>query len=234
VDDRYFTGRRAAAELASASRRSTVYVAAKASISSCARIQTTPYWRPDIERLRKNGKSVPQATIGLKVESELTLLNVKTIFFIAVAAQLSWRSTRPFEAVAALLWNASGRANPSRVKRPVRPPLGTLDETHVATTRCGPRHGPVPVLERQIRGRTISRPWHGPNRCRRVRGATLTVAPRTRVASDHLFVARPLNRPVEDAELIRPHAGPMGRHGFEPGAFAVRAVPVRASLHGAR
>jgi len=61
-------------------------------------------WRPDIERLRNNGKKVTQTAVDLKVASELTLLTEQDVFYRGRSAiQLAEHAS--FETVAALLWN---------------------------------------------------------------------------------------------------------------------------------
>ncbi len=106
MDDRYFTAAEAAEALGVSISTLYVYVGRKG-----IRSQSVPgskqrrYWRPDIERLRKNGASLPQASLDLKIDSELTLLTEDDVFYRGRSA-IALSETASFETVAALLWNA--------------------------------------------------------------------------------------------------------------------------------
>src|SRR6267142_6950419 len=103
VDDSYFTAAQAAEALGVSISTLYVYVGRKG-----IRSQAIPgskqrrYWRPDIERLRKNGASLPQASIDLKIDSELTLLTEDDVFYRGRSA-IALAEHASFEAVAALL-----------------------------------------------------------------------------------------------------------------------------------
>jgi len=241
VDDRYFTAAEAAAALGISIQTLYVYVGRKG-----IRSQAVPgskqrrYWRPDIERLRKNGKSVPQATIDLKVESELTLLTEDDIFYRGRSA-IKLAEHASFEAVAALLWNASEEQIFSR-QAPSTPALfAPLDELMSQQPDVDRATALFPVLEaadpRSYDLTPLGMVRTGVDVLRWL--ATLTVRAKEPCCEPiHLFVARHLNRPVEDAELIRRMLVLWADHGFEPGAFAVRAVasagvtPWRAVITG--
>ena len=105
MDDRYLTASEAAELLGVSVKTLYVYVGRKGIRSQGIRgSKHRRYWRPDIERLRNNGKKVTQATIDPKVASELTLLTEQDVFYRGRSAiQLAEHAS--FETVAALLWN---------------------------------------------------------------------------------------------------------------------------------
>jgi len=103
------------------------------------------YWRPDIERLRKNGANLPQASLDLKIDSELTLLTEDDVFYRGRSA-IALSETASFETVAALLWNAEETQVFSQ-QPPTTPALfHTLDEVMFTTARRGRANGHIPAL----------------------------------------------------------------------------------------
>jgi citrate synthase len=241
VDDRYFTAAEAAETLGITVQTLYVYVGRKG-----IRSQGVPgtkqrrYWRPDIERLRKSARSVAQPTIDLKVDSELTLLTESDVFYRGRSA-IKLAQDASFESVAALLWNADEKQIFTR-QPPITPILfAPLDELMAQQTDVDRATALFPVLEaadpRSYDLSPVGMARTGVDVLRWL--ATLTVRAKEPCSEPiHLFVARHLNRPAEDAELIRRMLVLCADHGFEPGAFAVRAVasagvtPWRAVITG--
>jgi citrate synthase len=241
VDDRYFTAAEAAAALGVTIPTLYVYVGRKG-----IRSQAIPgskqrrYWRPDIERLRKNGASLPQASIDLAIDSELTLLTEDDVFYrgrsaIALSEQAS------FETVAALLWNAEETRVFSQ-QSPATPALfETIDDLMSQQLDVDRATALFPLLEAaDARSYDLSPAGMARTGADVLRWlATLTVRAKKPCCEPiHLFLARHLDRPAEEAELIRRFLVLCADHGFEAGAFAVRAVasigvtPWRAVIAG--
>lgn len=241
MDDRYFTAAQAAEALGISISTLYVYVGRKG-----IRSQAIPgskqrrYWRPDIERLRKNGKSMPQASLDLTVDSELTLLTEDDVFYRGRSA-IALAETASFETVAALLWNADEAEifsrpapSPPMLFAPLVKLMSEQRDVDRATalfpifeaadiksydlTPLGMAHTGVDVLR-----------WL----------ATLTVRAKDPCGEPiHLFIARHLKRSKEEADLIRRLLVLCADHGFESGTFAVRAAasagvtPWRAVITG--
>lgn len=241
MNDRYFTAAEAAEALGVSISTLYVYVGRKG-----IRSQSIPgskqrrYWRPDIERLRKNGKRAAQAPVDLKADSEMTLLTDEDVFYRGRSTiQLAEHSS--FEAVAALLWNVE-EAQVFSDQPPHTPPLfSPLDELLSQQLDVDRATALFPFLEaadpRSYDLSAFGMARTGADVLRWL--ATLTVHAKEPCCEPiHLFVARQFNRPPEDAELIRRMLVLYADHGFEPGAFAVRAVagagvtPWRAVITG--
>jgi len=241
VDDRYFSATEAADALGVSISTLYVYVGRKG-----IRSQPIPgskqrrYWRPDIERLRKNGTSLPQASIDLKIDSELTLLTEDDVFYRGRSA-IGLSEQASFETVAAFLWSAEESAIFS-AQPPVIPALFAALENVMLHQRDVDRATALfPLLEaadpRSYDLTPLGMARTGADVLRWL--ATLTVhAKEPCFEPIHLFIARHLHRPAEDAELIRRFLILCADHGFEAGAFAVRAAasvgvtPWRAVITG--
>jgi citrate synthase len=190
--------------------------------------------------LAKKWQKVMQATTDLKVASELTLLTEQDVFYRGQSAiQLAEHAS--FETVAALLWNVDEQQVFPR-QAPATPrlfaPLDALMSDQCDVDRATAL---FPILE-AADPRSYDLSPHG---MARTGGdvlrwlATLTVHAKEPCCEPiHLFIARHLHRPPEEAELIRRMLVLCADHGFESGAFAVRAVasagvtPWRAVMTG--
>jgi citrate synthase len=227
LDERYFTAGEAAEALGVSISTLYVYVGRKG-----IRSQSVPgskrrrYWRPDIERLRKNGKSNPQASVDLKVDSEITLLTEEDVFYRGRSA-IKLAEHASFETVASLLWNVE-EAQVFSDQVPNAPALfAPLDKLMSQQLDVDRAIALFPVLEaadpRSYDLSPVGMARTGAEILRWL--ATLTVRAKEPCCEPiHLFVARHLKRPPEDAEFIRRMLVLCADHGFEPGAFAVRAV----------
>jgi citrate synthase len=241
LDDRYFTAAEAAEALGVSIPTLYVYVGRKG-----IRSQAVPgskqrrYWRPDIERLRKNGKALPPSSFDLSANSELTLLTEDDVFYRGRSAiKLAEQAT--FETVAALLWNTD-EATIFSSQAPNTPVLfAPLDELMSGQRDVDRATVLFPILEAaNPRSYDLSRIGMARTGVDVLRWlATLTVRAKEPCCEPiHLFVARHLGRPVEEAELIRRMLVLWADHGFESGAFAVRAAasvgitPWRAVITG--
>ena len=241
MDERYFTAAEAAEALGVSISTLYVYVGRKG-----IRSQPVPgskqrrYWRPDIERLRKNGASLPQASLDLKIDSELTLLTEDDVFYRGRSA-IALSETASFETVAALLWNAEETQVFSQ-QPPNTPALfHTLDEVMSQQPDVDRATAIFPLLEAaDPRSYDLSPAGMARTGADVLRWlATLTVRAKEPCCEPiHLFLARHLGKQAEDAELIRRFLVLCADHGFEAGAFAVRAVasvgvtPWRAVITG--
>jgi len=241
LDERYFTATEAAAALGVSISTLYVYVGRKGIRSqSVLGSKQRRYWRPDIERLRKNGKSMPQASVDLKVDSEITLLTEEDVFYRGRSA-IKLAEHASFESVAALLWNVE-ESDVFSNQAPSTPALfAPLDQLMSQQLDVDRATALFPVLEAaDPRSYDLSPAGMARTGAEVLRWlATLTVRAKKPCCEPiHLFVARHLKRPPEDAELIRRMLVLCADHGFEPGAFAVRAAasagvtPWRAVITG--
>ena len=242
VDDRYYTAAEAAKALGVSIPTLYVYVGRKG-----IRSQAVPgsrqrrYWRPDIERLRRVGRTPPpQGSLDLPAHSELTLMTEDDVFYRGRSA-IELAQHASFESVAALLWNADEAQLFSR-QAPNTPVLfAPLDELMSEERDVDRATALFPVLEAaDPRSYDLSSTGMARTGVDVLRWlATLTVRAKQPCCEPiHLFVARHLGRSVEEGELIRRMLVLWADHGFEPAAIAVRAVasvgvtPWRAVITG--
>lgn len=241
MDDRYFTAAEAAEALGVSISTLYVYVGRKG-----IRSQAVPgskqrrYWRADIDRLRKNGKRNPQASLDFSVDSELTLLTEDDVFYRGRSA-IKFAEHTSFESVAAFLWNADETQIFSR-QPPIVPALfAPLDKLMSRQQDVDRATALFPFLEAaDPRSYDLSPAGMARTGADVLRWlATLTVHAKDPCCEPiHLYVARHLNRPARDAELIRRMLIMWADHGFEPATFAVRAAasagvtPWRAVITG--
>jgi citrate synthase len=241
VDDRYFTAAQAAEALGISISTLYVYVGRKGIRSQAiSGSKQRRYWRPDIERLRKNGKSLPQASLDLTVDSELTLLTEDDVFYRGRSA-ISLAETASFESVAALLWNADEAQTFSR-PAPSPPKLfAPLDKLMSEQRDVDRATALFPIFEaadiKSYDLTPLGMAHTGVDVLRWL--ATLTVRAKVPCGEPiHLFVARHLKRSKEEADLIRRLLVLCADHGFESGTLAVRAAasagvtPWRAVITG--
>ena len=242
MDDRYLTAAEAAEALGVSTQTLYVYVGRKG-----IRSQRIPgsrqrrYWRADIERLRQKGRGAPAAPPGdLKDESELTFITDSDLFYRGRSV-LQLAEHASFEEVAALLWDADEKQVFS-ARRPNTPALfAPLDKLLSDQADVDRATALFPFLEAaDPRAYDLSPAGMARTGADVLRWlAALTVHAKEPSSEPiHLFLARRLNRPAEEAELIRRMLVLWADHGFEPGAFAVRAVasagvtPWRAVITG--
>ncbi|MGI8839276.1 MAG: citrate/2-methylcitrate synthase [Caulobacteraceae bacterium] len=240
MDDRYLTAAEAAEALGVSVQTLYVYVGRKG-----IRSQVIPgsrrrrYWRADIERLRRKGAAAAPIP-DLEEESQLTFITDADLFYRGRSA-LGLAERASFEDVAALLWNAD-EAEIFPRRRPATPalfaPLEALLQDQPDVDRATAL---FPILEEaDPRAYDLSPTGMARTGADVLRWlAALTVrATAPPCEPIHLFVARQLDRPPEEAELIRRMLVLSADHGFEPGALAVRAVaaagvtPWRAVITG--
>jgi citrate synthase len=240
VDDRYLTAAEAAEALGVSVQTLYVYVGRKG-----IRSQVIPgsrrrrYWRADIERLRQKQKA--DAPPGaLTEESELTFITDADLFYRGRSAtRLAEHAS--FEEVAALLWNADEK----QVFSPQPPSTSALFAPVDSLLKEQPDVDRATALFPLLEGADPRAYDLSPTGMARTGAdvlrwlAALTVRAKAPSSEPiHQFIARHLDRPAEDAELIRRMLVLSADHGFEPGAFAVRAVasagvtPWRAVITG--
>lgn len=240
MDDRYLTAAEAAEALGVSVQTLYVYVGRKGIRSQTVQgSRRRRYWRADIERLRHKGKG-PAPVGDLKEESELTFITDADLFYRGRSA-LQLASHASFEQVAALLWNAD-QEEAFSARRPAIPPLfASLDKLLAHQADVDRATALFPILEEaDPRSYDLSPAGMARTGADVLRWlAALTVrAKAPSIEPIHLFVARQLKRPEAEAELIRRMLVLWADHGFEPGAFAVRAVasagvtPWRAVITG--
>ncbi|HEY1928527.1 MAG TPA: citrate/2-methylcitrate synthase [Caulobacteraceae bacterium] len=241
-DDRYMSAAEAAAALGVSVQTLYVYVGRKG-----IRSRTIPgsklkrYWRADVERVRQGAKGSATPVPGdIKEESELTFITDADLFYRGRSVtQLAEHAS--FEDVAALLWNADPAATFSPHPPAVHPLFAPMNALLMSQSDVDRATSLAPILEeadpRAFDLTPAGMARTGADVLRWL--AALTVrAPEPSAEPIHLFVARHLKRPSEEAELIRRLLVLWADHGFEPGAFAVRAVasagvtPWRAVITG--
>jgi len=183
---------------------------------------------------------VSQSAADFRAESELTLLTEVDLFYRGRSAiKLAERAS--FESVAALLWNVD-ESHAFSDQPPAVPELFAALDTIMSQQLDVDRATALfPVLEAaDPRSYDLSPAGMARTGADVLRWlATLTVRAKEPCCEPiHLFVARELKRPAQDAELIRRMLVLWADHGFEPGASAVRAVasagvtPWRAVITG--
>lgn len=240
ADERYMTAAEAANALNVSLQTLYVYVGRKGIRSQpIPGTKSKRYWRADIERLRR-GRGAALGSAEMKEESELTFITETDLFYRGRSAtQLA--ETATFEEVAALLWNADPeRAFPT--ERPIAHPLlGPLDALLRGQPDVDRAASLFPVLEEaDPRAYDLSAAGMARTGGDVLRWLAALSVRASEPSSEpiHLFVARHLGCTAEEADLIRRMLVLWADHGFEPGAYAVRAVasagvtPWRAVITG--
>ncbi|MHB8529839.1 MAG: citrate/2-methylcitrate synthase [Caulobacteraceae bacterium] len=198
------------------------------------------YWKPDIERVRRREPLAPPEVEKLRYETRLTLIT-ETEFYYRGRSALELSRTASFESVAALLWDAPE----DHCFGPIAPATPALFSSISAMLA---RQGEmtrasvlIPLIE-EANPKAFDLSAQGMARTGgdilRWLAAIITHADCPAMAPLHQYVARNLERPAEETELIRCVLVLSADHGFEPGAMAVRAVastgvtPWRAVMTG--
>ena len=241
MDDRYLSSAEAAQLLGVSLATLYVYVGRKG-----IRSQPIPgskfrrYWRPDIERLRKSNREILPAAAAVRAESEITLLTEDDLFYRGRSV-IKLSASASFESVAALLWNAKEEQIFTRQPLKVPPLFKPLESLMARQPDVDRATAMFPLLEvsdtRSYDLSPLGMARTGADVLRWL--ATLAVhAKKPCCEPIHLFLARTLKRPDTDSDLIRRMLVLWADHGFEPGAYAVRAVasvgvtPWRAVMTG--
>ena len=228
LDDRYLTAAEAAAELGVSMQTLYVYVGRKG-----IRSQPIPgsrfrqYWKADIERIKERGpRGRANSPEDVAHESQLTFLTERDILYRGRSAiDLSIRAS--FESVAALLWDVA-EEDVFGTPPPATPELFSRLSALLAHQRDVDRITAIlPLLEEaNPRAYDLSPAGMARSGADILRWmAALTVKAEAPAEGPiHQFVADQLARPPEDADLIRRMLILSADHGFESGAYVVRAV----------
>ena len=241
-DDGAFLSASEAATLLGVSRNTLyVYVGRKG-----LRSQAVPgsrerqYWKADILRLKHGQGAMAKSPGELKRESALTLVTDQGHYYRGRSA-LELAETKSLEDVAGLLWNCP--ADQVFTSEPPRTPAAFTQWTRLLENERTVERalGLFPQLEQaDLRAYDLSHFGMARTGADVVRWMTAIVLRQAKAPSRpiHDHIAQSLNLEVEKASLVRRQLVLTADHGFEPAAYAVRAVastgvsPWRAVMTG--
>jgi citrate synthase len=229
-DDRlWITAKQAAAALGVSLPTLYAYVSRKLIRSrSVQGTRRRRYWKADIDRVRGEQRANEQSSAGLGFinETKITLLTEEGLYYRGRNA-IDLAETEPFEAVAALLWEADAQAvftervpavpaSYAKLKRS----LGDLTVAERAMAllptieRANPRLYDLSKAGMARAGADLTR-WY----------AAITVGAHGPSAAPlHEFITASLGAPSAIADVVRRLLILAADHEFDPATFAVRAV----------
>lgn len=242
ADDGAFLSASEAAALLGVSRNTLyVYVGRKG-----LRSQAVPgsrerlYWKADIMRLKHGDRAGSRSPGELKRESALTLVTDQGPFYRGQSA-VELSASKSLEEVAAILWNQP--ADDVFTREPPRTPPGFTQWTRLISKESSVDRalGLFPRLEQaDLRAYDLSIPGMARTGADVVRWMTAIILRQAHAPNRpiHEHLAQSLELEDEKALLIRRLLVLAADHGFEPAAYAVRAVastgvsPWRAVMTG--
>ena len=240
-DGAFLTAQEAAALLGVSKNTLYVYVGRKG-----LRSQPVPgsrerqYWKADILRLKHGEAAAARSPGELRRESALTLVTDQGPHYRGQSA-IELAETRSLEEVAGILWNR--RSDEVFTSEPPRTPAAFAEWARLLAHESSVERalGLFPRLEQaDLRAYDLSEAGMARTGADVVRWMTAIILRQTaapnRPIHDHL--AQSLNLNEEEAGLIRLLLVLAADHGFEPAAYAIRAVastgvsPWRAVMTG--
>ena len=242
MDDDVFLSAQAAAALLGVSRNTLyVYVGRKGLRSQAVQgSRERRYWKADILRLKHGERTAAESPGELKRESALTLVTDQGPYYRGRSA-LDLAETKSLEEVAGLLWDCPAAEVFTSVLP--RTPVAFNQWTRLLADESSVDRalGLFPRLEQtDLRAYDLSHLGMARTGADVVRWMTAIVLRQTQVSSRpiHDHIAQSMKFGEVEAGLIRRLLVLAADHGFEPAAYAVRAVastgvsPWRAVMTG--